>query len=70
MPSQPGKQTISIPIFPNNLKSKGNQKTKFGKLIEYGMRNIFRKKSYTKCRRETSPGPFSKKSNLSISLDQ
>ena len=34
------------------------------------MRNILFEKSYTECGRETSPGPFSKKSNLSISLDQ
>ena len=34
------------------------------------MRNIFLKKSYTTCGRETVPRPISKKSKLSISLDQ
>ena len=43
---------------------------KFGKLIEYNMRKIFVKKSYTKCARETIPRPLSKKSQLSIYLDQ
>ena len=43
---------------------------KFGQLIEYNMRNIFVKKSYTKCAGETIPTPLSKKSKLSISLDQ
>ena len=43
---------------------------KFGELIEYNMRNTFLGKSYTKCSRETMPRPFSKKSKLSISLDQ
>ena len=43
---------------------------KFGQLIEYNMRNIFLEKSYTKCDGETIPKPLSKKSKLSISLDQ
>ena len=43
---------------------------KFGQLIVYNMRKNFLEKSYTKCGRETIPGPFSKKSKLSISLDQ
>ena len=43
---------------------------KFGRLIEYNMGNIFLEKSYTKYGRETIPRPFSKKSKLSISLDQ
>ena len=34
------------------------------------MINIFVEKSYTKCGGESIPGPFSKKSKLSISLDQ
>ena len=41
---------------------------KFGQLIEYNMRNISLKKSYTKCGRETIPRPYSTKSKLSISL--
>ena len=34
---------------------------KFGQLIDYNMRNIFLKKSYTKCGAETSPKRFSEK---------
>ena len=43
---------------------------KFGQLIEYNMRINFVEKSYTKCAGETVSIPLSKKSNLSISLDQ
>ena len=43
---------------------------KFGRLIEYDMRDTFVAKSYTKCDEETIPRSFSKKSKLSISLDQ
>ena len=70
MMSQPGKQTIAIHILSNILSSKGNWRMKFGQLIEYNMRIIFLEKSYTKCGRKTIARPFSKKSNLSISLDQ
>ena len=42
---------------------------KFGQLIECNMRNISLNKSYTKCGGVTIPRPFSKKSKLSISLD-
>ena len=42
---------------------------KLGQLIEYNMRNIFVEKSFTKCAGETIPRPLSKKSKLSISLD-
>ena len=61
MVSQPGKQTIAIHILPNTSRSKGNQTIKFVQLIEYNMRKIFIKKSYTKCGAETIPRPFSKK---------
>ena len=70
MTSQPGEQTIAIRILPNISRSKGNQRMKFGQLIEYNTRNIFVEKSYTKCAGETIPRPLSKKSKLSISLDQ
>ena len=43
---------------------------KFGRLLESDMRNIFLGKSYTKSGEETIPRPFSKKSKLSIYLDQ
>ena len=39
--SQTVKQTIAIHVLFNISRSKGNQKTKFGKLIEYNKRNIF-----------------------------
>ena len=48
-----------------------NQPIIFGHLIERNMRNIFFfEKSYTNCDGETIPRAFSKKSKLSISLDQ
>ena len=62
--------TIVIQVVPNILRSKGNQTMKFGQLIEYNTRNIFCEKSYTKGGGKTSPGPFSGKLKLSISLDQ
>ena len=57
MTLQSGKQTIAMDILPNISRSKGNQTMKFGQLIEYGMRNISLKKSYTKCGEETIPFP-------------
>ena len=42
---------------------------KFGQLVDYNTRNIFLEKSYTKYGGEASPGPFSDKLKLSISLD-
>ena len=70
MTSQPGQKTIVIHILPNISRSNGNQTMKFGQLIEYNMRNIFRGKSYTKCGGENSPRPSSEKLKLSIPLDQ
>ena len=43
---------------------------KFGQLIECNMRNIFVEKSDTKSGGETILRPLSKKSKLTISLDQ
>ena len=57
-------------MLPNISRSKGNQTAKFGHLIECKMRNIFLKKSCAESGGETIPRPFSKKSKLSISLDQ
>ena len=51
------------------LNKKGNQTMKVGQLLEYNMRNIFLKKSDSKCGGETTTKPFPKKL-LSISLDQ
>ena len=57
-------------ILPNILRSKGNQAMKFGQLIEYNVRNIFVQKLYTKYGGEAITRPLSKKSKLSISMDQ
>ena len=43
MTPQPRKKTIAIHILPNISKCKGNQKMKFGQLIEYNMTNNFLK---------------------------
>ena len=70
MASQPGKQTITIHVLPNISISKGNQTMKFFQFIEDNTRNIFPEKSCTKCGGETTPRPFSRKSKLSIPVDQ
>ena len=57
-------------IFTNISRSKDNQAMKFVQLIENNIRNIFLEKSYTTCGKETIPRQISKKSKLSISLDQ
>ena len=51
-------------------RSKSNLAMKFGQLLEYKTKSIFRKKSCTECGGETTPRSFSQKSKLSISLDQ
>ena len=56
--------------MPNISRSKDNQTVRLGQLIEYNMRNIFLEKSYTKGGGETIPRVFTKKSKLSISLNQ
>ena len=70
MKSQHGKQTIVMQTLLNILRSKDNQTMKFGKLVEYNMRNMFPDKSYTKFSGETITRPFYKKSKLSIFFDQ
>ena len=70
MTSQPGKRTIAVDILFNISRSKANKTMKFGQLIEYDMRIIFLEKSHTNCGEETILRPCSKKSKLSISLDQ
>ena len=64
------RKTIAIHILINIPRSKDNQAVEFGQLIEYDMRNILLEKSYIKCSGETISRPFSKKSKLSLSLDQ
>ena len=70
MTLQSGKQIIVMHILPNISRRKDHQTMKLGQLIEYNMRNNFLGKSYTKCGGETTPRIFSKKSKVSISLDQ
>ena len=70
MTSQLDCQTIAIHIFPNISRSKDNQTMTFSQLIENNMRNIFLEKSYSNCRGETSPRPFSVKLKLRISLER
>ena len=67
MTSQSVKDTIVIHILPNISRSKGNQTMKYDQLLEYNIRNIILEKLHTKCGGETSPGPFSEKSKLTIS---
>ena len=55
---------------PISQKVKIIQTIKFKQSIEYNMRKIFQEKSYTKCGEETISRPFSKKSELDLSLDQ
>ena len=61
---------IPVHMLTNISTSKNNQTMKLGQLIEYNIRNIFLNKSCTKWLGETIPKLFSKKSKLSISLDQ
>ena len=63
-------KTIAVTILPNISRSKDKKIMKCGHLIEYNMRNIFLEKSYIKFGGETIPRPFSKRSKLSMSLDQ
>ena len=51
-------------------RSKGNQTMKIGQLMEYKIRKISLEKLYTKSGGETISRSFSRKSKLSISLDQ
>ena len=41
--------------MPNISRGKENQTMKIGQLIEYNLKSIFVKKSYTKCGGETNP---------------
>ena len=62
MTAQTGNQIITSQIFPNILRSKGNQTMKFGQLIYYSMRKVFFfKKPYTEYSGETRPRPLSEK---------
>ena len=47
MPSQTGQLIITKRILPNIPRTKGNQRKKFGQLIEYNIRNTFFLENYT-----------------------
>ena len=70
MRSQTGQQITAMHILPNISRSKSNQAMKFHQLIEHNMRKIFLENSYKNCSGESIPRTFSKKSKMSISLDQ
>ena len=70
MTSQRDQQTNAMHILPNISRNKGNRTMKLGQLIECNMRKLFLEKSYTKYNGETISRPYSKKSKLTISLDQ
>ena len=62
MTSQTGQEINTIHILPNISRSKGNQTTKFGQLIEYNM--IFFLKNHTQNMVEKLvPDPFVKSQN-------
>ena len=62
MMSQTGHKINTIHILPNISRSKGNQTTKFGQLIEYNM--IFFLKNHTQNMVEKLvPDPFVKSQN-------
>ena len=63
MTPQSGKQTIAIRLLHNISRSKGNQTIKY-QLIQYNMKNVFLKKSYTKSGGETIPRPVCKSPKL------
>ena len=69
MTSQIGQKIIEIHILSNISKVKGNRTMKFGRLIEYNMRNTFLEKSCTKCGGGAGSRSFYKKMKLNISLD-
>ena len=60
MTSQTGQQIIMIHILSNISRSKGNQTMKFGKLIEWNIRNIFLKRSWKIVVEKLVPDPSMK----------
>ena len=69
MTSQSGTQASATHTLTNASRSKDNQAMKFGQLIEYNIRNIFLENDIQSMVRNYSR-PFSKKSKLSISLNE
>ena len=50
-------------ILPNIWRSKSNQTTKFGQLIEYNMRHTLAENSYTKLTEKLFPDSFVRNQN-------
>ena len=67
--SKTGHQIITVHILLNVSRSKVKQAMKFGQSIEHTIRNIFLKKSNTRCGGEACLRPFYRKSKSSICLD-
>ena len=68
MTSQPGKNLIAMHILLDISRSKGKLSIKFGRLIEYNIRNIFLEYLYTKCcEKKLFLDSFLKSQNLWIS---
>ena len=68
MTSQPGKHAIAIRILPSiSRRQSDNEILSINRI---NIKNIFHRISYTKYGGETIPRPFSKKSKLSVFLDQ
>ena len=63
-------KNIPIDILSSIVRSKGNQKMKFGHLIEYNMGSIFLEKLYAKCSAEASLRYYYKNLKLNIFEDQ
>ena len=70
MTSQTAEQIMAIHELSKILRSKSNQKIKFGQLIECNIKNIFLENWCAKWGKGASPRSFYKNSKLSISLAQ
>ena len=70
MTSHKGQKIITIHTMSNISRSKNKMTIKSDQLIEYNIRYIFLKKSYTKYGGRVCPRPFEKKLKLGISLHQ
>ena len=67
MTPKSGQETVTIHIFSNISRCKGNQAMKFDQVMEYNKRNIFLQKPCNKLAKEASSRPlfvFQKSLNL------
>ena len=63
MTSQTRQQIITMHILPKISRSENNLTVKFGQLIEYNMRNIFRENNTQNVVETLVPDPFIKNKN-------